>query len=109
MLFPPQAASKKHCDAMPGCECEVVHISRRFGHLKSAMATSIWRQEGSVAPKPARVRIYRRDGSCGGVDHPSDYGGPPFGCAVLVSGLTILCCTKGSASTAPRIERRARL
>src|SRR5262249_18491659 len=71
-----------------GCECEVVHRSRRFGPLKSAIATSIWRQEGYMAPKPKPARfIYRRDGSCAGVDHPNDHGGPRFGCAELVSGL----------------------
>src|SRR5262249_31965182 len=93
-----------------GCECEVVHRSRRFGPLKSAIATSIWRQEGYMAPKPKPARfIYRRDGSCAGVDHPNDHGGPRFGCAELVSGLpssTLGVVLRGTQAL-PRIERRA--
>src|SRR5215831_11527932 len=40
-----------------GCECEVVHTSRRSGPLKSAIATSIWRLEGYMAPKPKPARF----------------------------------------------------
>src|SRR5262249_48207980 len=52
--FPPPRRQqlKNTVTLCQGCECEVVHTSRRFGPLKSAIATSIGRQEGYVAPKP---------------------------------------------------------
>jgi hypothetical protein len=31
--------------------------------------------------------LKRRVGSCDGVDHPNDHGGPRFGCAVRVTDL----------------------
>ena len=62
-------------------------------------------------PKPARFVFTVGDGSCDGVDHPSDYGGPRFGCADLVSGLpssTFAVVLRGPQA-ASRIERRAPL
>src|SRR5262249_5601335 len=57
MPFPPQAAAKNTVTRCRRCECEVVHTSRRVGALKSAIATSIWRQEGYMAPKPKPARF----------------------------------------------------
>src|SRR5262245_64380491 len=53
--------------------------------------------------------MYRRDGSCDGVDHPNDHGGPRFGCAELVSGLpsSTFAVVLGGPQAVPRIERRA--
>jgi hypothetical protein len=62
-----------------------------------------------MAPKPKPARFYRRDGSCDGVDHPSDYGGPRFGFADLVSGSSSFAVVLRGPQAAPRIERRARL
>src|SRR5215813_14149961 len=57
MLFPQQAAAKNNVTLWKGCECEVVHTSLQFGPLMSAIATSIWRQEGRMAPKPKQARF----------------------------------------------------
>src|SRR5262249_31215830 len=41
---------------------------------------------------------YSRDGSCDGVDHPNDHGGPRFGCAERVTDLP---SSRRGAGTAP--------
>src|SRR5262249_50733479 len=65
----------------------LTHLSR-FAPLKSGMATSIWRQEGTHGTKTrtSKARICLRDGSCGSGDHPSDHDAQ-FGCAELVTDL----------------------
>src|SRR6516162_6617685 len=90
---------------------QLTHLFR-LAPLKSAIATSIWRQEGYMAPKPKPARFVFTVGMapCGGVDHPNDHGGPRFGCAELVSGLpssTFAFVLRGPQA-ARRIERRAR-
>jgi hypothetical protein len=45
------------------------------------------------------VRTYRRDGSCDGIDHPADHGGPRLGSAERVTDLpppTFACVLKGT-------------
>jgi|SRR5215468_11005466 len=92
-------------------KCEVAHTSLPFSPSKVshsdiylAPGGGTWHQNqnqlGSYLP---------RDGSCDGVDHPNDHGGPRFGCAELVSGLrssTFAVVLRGPQA-APRIERRA--
>src|SRR5262249_58620832 len=50
--------------------------------------------------------MYRRDGSCDGVDHPNDYGRPPFGCDELVSDLpsSTLAFVLRGPQAAPRLN-----
>src|SRR6516165_4398258 len=69
-------------------KCEVAHTSFRLAPLKSGMATSIWRQEGTHGTKTrsSYARICLRDSSCDGGDHPSDHDAR-FGFAELVTDL----------------------
>jgi hypothetical protein len=56
---PPQAAAKKHCDAIP-CECEVIHTSCRFGPLKSAIATSTLALPWQIYSRCCSLQIHFR-------------------------------------------------